>query len=275
MNTSPGFDACQADLACWHAGMREWDMGQLPLHKETVVVIAAADSGREAGETIASRIRTNLADAITSGRIAPGSEIDEQDLARRFGASRTPVREALRELASAGLVIIEPRRGARVVEMTADRIGELFELMAEIEAVCVRFATHRITVKERAALSHIHATAMKKVQAGDLDGYDRLNQDFHAAIYGATHNAELQTHALALRQRGAPFRRAQFRGLERLRASWNEHNAILQCIFGGDGDAAARLMRAHMLRAGNMYMDYVQEQRNTHRAPLEEDAGAA
>ena len=250
-------------------------MGQLPSIKETMVPIPAADSGREAGETIASRIRTNLADAITSGRIAPGSEIDEQELAHRFGASRTPVREALRELASAGLVIIEPRRGARVVEMTAERIGELFELMAEIEAVCVRFATHRSTTKERAALSHIHAAAMQKVQAGDLDGYDRLNEDFHAAIYSATHNAELQSHALALRRRGSPFRRAQFRGLERLNASWDEHNGILQCMFGGDGEAAARLMRAHMLRAGSMYMDYVQEQRTVQRAPLQEDAGAA
>lgn len=239
-------------------------MDRPPSDTEALAHIPTSESAREAGETIASRIRTSLADAITSGHIAPGSEIDEQELAQRFGASRTPVREALRELASAGLVIIEPRRGVRVVEMTAERIGELFELMAEIEAVCVRFATHRITAKERTALSHIHAAALKKVQDGDLDGYDALNQDFHAALYSATHNSELQTHALALRRRGAPFRRAQFRGLERLRASWTEHDAILQCIFAGDGDAAARLMRAHMLKAGNVFMDYAQEQGSNH-----------
>jgi DNA-binding GntR family transcriptional regulator len=250
-------------------------MDQPSSNIKNTVPVPAIEGTREAGETLASRIRTNLADAITSGRIAPGSEIDEQDLAQRFGASRTPVREALRELASAGLVIIEPRRGVRVMEMTAAQIGELFELMAEIEAVCVRFATHRITARERAALSHIHAAALKMVQAGDLDGYDKLNQDFHAALYGATHNSELRSHALALRRRGAPFRRAQFRGLERLKASWNEHDAILQCIFAGDGDAAARLMRAHMLKAGNVYMDYAQVQGTTQPAAAQKDAGAA
>lgn len=239
-------------------------MNQLP--EDIEAPAPTLESTREAGETLASRIRTSLADAITGGRIAPGSEIDEQELAQRFGASRTPVREALRELASAGLVIIEPRRGARVVEMTVERIGELFELMAEIEAVCVRFATYRINAGERAALAQIHAAALVKARGGNVDGYDRLNQDFHATIYSATHNSELQDNALALRRRGAPFRRAQFRGGERLNASWAEHEAILQSILAGDGEAAAKLMRAHMLRAGNVYMDYAQEHGTT--APL-------
>ena len=66
-----------------------------------------SDAGRE-GETLAAQVRNYLVDAITGGNLAPGSEIDEQVLAQRFGASRTPVREALRELASAGLVIIQP-----------------------------------------------------------------------------------------------------------------------------------------------------------------------
>lgn len=214
----------------------------------------------EVGETLANRIRISLADEITSGQIAPGSEIDEQELAQRFGASRTPVREALRELASTGLVIIKPRRGARVVEMTAARIGDLFELMAEIEAICVRFATYRMTASERAALGRLHAIAQESAQAGDIDGYDRHNKAFHIALYNATHNSELKAQALALRQRGAPFRRAQFRGVERLNASCQEHDAILQAIFAGDGEAAARLMRAHMLRAGTVYADYTQEQ---------------
>lgn len=213
----------------------------------------------EAGETLANRIRVSLADAITSGAIAPGAEIDEQELAKRFGASRTPVREALRALAATGLVVIQPRRGARVVEMTAARIGELFELMAEIESICVRFATYRMTVQERSILGHIHAAAHNSVLAGDVDGYDQHNRDFHTGLYSGTHNRELAGCALALRQRGAPFRRAQFRGLERLKSSWQEHDAILQAMFLGDGDSAASLMRAHMLKAGTVFADYTQE----------------
>lgn len=219
--------------------------------------------GREGAETLATRIRDHLVDAITGGVLAPGSEIDEQALAQSFGASRTPVREALRELASAGLLIIEPRRGARVMEMTVDRIGELFELAAEIEAICVRFATHRITGHERALLSHIHIAAGEKSRAGDVDSYDDLNRKFHETIYRATHNRELQNHALNLRRRVAPFRRAQFRGAARLDASWAEHDDILQEIFAGDGDGAARLMRMHMLKAGIVYADYAQEHGTT------------
>lgn len=217
------------------------------------------DQGHEAGETLATRIRLSLADAITRGDIAPGTEIDEQDLAQRFGSSRTPVREALRALAATGLVVIQPRRGARVVEMTSARIGHLFELMAEIEAVCVRFATYRMTNNERAQLDKIHIAAQRVVQSGDVDGYDQHNKDFHTALYSATHNNELESCALSLRQRGAPFRRAQFRGPERLKASWQEHDSIMQAIFSGDGEAAARHMRAHMLKGGTVFVDYAQD----------------
>ena len=235
-------------------------MSRVPSHLDLMNEGSVAETVREVVETLGGRIRTALSDDITSGRLAPGAEIDEQDLAQRFGASRTPVREALRELASAGLVIIEPRRGARVVKMTAERVGELFELMAEIEAVCVRFATYRCNAVERAGISRIHAAALQAVETGDVDGYDQLNQAFHGALYAATHNWELHAHAQALRRRGAPFRRAQFRGVERLRGSWLEHGEILQVFFAGNGEDAARLMRAHMLRAGNVYMDYVEGQ---------------
>jgi DNA-binding transcriptional regulator YhcF (GntR family) len=130
------------------------------------------------GATLSNQIRTILADDIIEGRIPPGAEIDEQELALRFGASRTPVREALRDLSASGLVIIEPRKGARVVEMTMETIGELFEVMAEVEAICVRLATYRILAHERALLSQHHADALPMVRAGDIDGYDRINFAF-------------------------------------------------------------------------------------------------
>src|SRR5687768_4421727 len=75
-----------------------------------------------AAQTLSEAIRIGLADDITSGRLAPGVEIDEQAIAEQFGTSRTPVREALRELAAAGLVAIEPRRGVRVATLTVDRL---------------------------------------------------------------------------------------------------------------------------------------------------------
>jgi DNA-binding GntR family transcriptional regulator len=222
----------------------------------TSAIATALDQSSPSTATLSNRIRTILADDITAGRIKPGTEIDEQELAQRFGASRTPVREALRDLAASGLVIIEPRKGARVVEMTLQTVGELFEVMAEIEAVCVRLATFRMSVQERAALSQLHAETLPLVRAGNVDAYDRINLAFHAAIYEATHNGQLRDHASALRRRLAPFRRAQFRSTRRLSASYGEHGEMLRAIFSVDGDAAAKLMRAHMLTAGTAYSDY-------------------
>ena len=170
--------------------------------------------------TLAETIRVALAEEIITGRLAPGSEIEEQQAAERFGASRTPVREALRELAAAGLVTIEPRRGVRVAALTLERLGEMFEVMAETEAMCARLATHRMTAPERFALQALHERSAAAVGAGDVGGYDALNREFHSAIYRCTHNGFLTEHVQALRLRLAPFRRAQFHGEDRLRRSF-------------------------------------------------------
>lgn len=209
--------------------------------------------------TLAEAIRAGLADEITSGRLAPGTVIDEQEIATRFKASRTPVREALRELAAAGLVEIEPRRGSRVAALTVDRLAEMFELMAEIEAMCARLATNRMTPGERIALQSIHHRALEAVKTRDIDAYDAANRQFHAAIYRGTHNAFLADHAAALRLRLAPFRRAQFVPEHRLEQSYAEHEGLITAVLRADGEEAARLMRAHMLIASAALVDYLGE----------------
>ncbi|HBK07064.1 MAG TPA: GntR family transcriptional regulator [Acetobacteraceae bacterium] len=214
-------------------------------------------SGVPPGVTLAETIRVGLADEITSGALAPGTEIDEQAVARRFGASRTPVREALRALASSGLVVLSPRRGVRVAALTSNRLGELFELMAETEALCIRLATYRMTAVERVALQMLHQQSARTVELDDIDRYDQQNIDFHTAIYHASHNSVLADHAVALRLRLAPFRRAQFRGELRLRQSHAEHEAIIAQVLQGDGEAAGRLMRAHMLTASAALAAYL------------------
>jgi DNA-binding GntR family transcriptional regulator len=219
--------------------------------------------GDEAGEgrsLLSDRIRNALVDAITTGALAAGTALDEQDLAGRFGASRTPVREALRQLASSGLVEVRPRRGVVVARTTPERIMDMFEATAEIEAMCARLATYRMTPLERSRLMALHADAAPIVEAGDYDAYDAMNRDFHARLYAATHNAFLAEQAIGVRDRLAAFRRTQLRHGDRLRRSHAEHGSILAAMAEGDGERAARRIRAHMLNAASALERYIAEQ---------------
>ena len=183
---------------------------------------------------LSDHIRNTLTDEIAAGRFRPGSSLDEQLLADRFAASRTPVREALRQLSVSGLVEIRPRRGVIVARMTPERIMDMFETMAEIEALCVRLATYRITPLERSHLIEMHDESQAMVERGDVDGYDAFNKQFHEAIYRATHNEFMVEQALSVRMRLHAFRRAQFRQGDRIARSRDEHDDVMT------GDRARR-----------------------------------
>lgn len=216
-------------------------------------------SGEEP-ELLSDQIRNVLTDEIASGALPPGMDLDEQNLADRFGASRTPVREALRQLAVTGLVEIRPRRGVIVTQMTPERIMEMFEMSAEIEAMCVRIATYRITPIERGRLIEMHDASEALVKRGDIDGYDKFNREFHEVIYGATHNVFMAEQAMAIRNRMKAFRRTQLRHASRLARSREEHEGILNAIAQGEGDEASRRMRAHMLNAASAIGRYIATQ---------------
>ena len=215
-----------------------------------------AVEGTERG-LLSDRIRNALSDAIAAGELAAGTALDEQLLADRYGASRTPVREALRQLAASGLVEIRPRRGVVVAQLTPQRIADMFEASAEIEALCARLAAYRMTPMERGALMDLHEESAAAVAAGDVDAYDRLNRSFHEALYAGTHNSFLAEQALALRERLAAFRRTQLRQGDRIHRSRDEHGDILTALAEGDGESAGRRMRAHMLRAAAALNRYI------------------
>ncbi|MCM8737332.1 GntR family transcriptional regulator [Azospirillum sp. A1-3] len=208
---------------------------------------------------LSDQIRLALADEIATGRLKPGTPLDEQQIGQRFGASRTPVREALRQLATTGMVEVRPRRGVVVATMTAERIMDMFEMTAEMEAMCVRLATYRITPVERSRLQTMHESAAEMVAGGDLGAYDDFNRRFHEAIYHATHNQFMAEQAVGVRARLAAFRRTQLRHGNRLATSHAEHGEILAAMARGDGEEAARCMRAHMLNASCALTRYIQE----------------
>jgi len=221
------------------------------------MLTAIDDEAGEERSLLSDRIRNALTDEIAAGLLAAGTALDEQHLAERFGASRTPVREALRQLAVSGLVEMRPRRGVVVTRMTAERIMDMFETSAEIEAMCVRLATYRMTPLERSHLLKLHDASKAMVEAGDYDAYDAFNFEFHESIYRATHNGFLAEQAIAVRTRLTAFRRTQLRQDDRIVRSRDAHAGVMEAISRGDGEEAARRMRAHMLNAASALDRYI------------------
>jgi DNA-binding GntR family transcriptional regulator len=206
--------------------------------------------------TLAEELRLALADDIVRGLIVPGAALDETELARRFGVSRTPVREAIRQLAASGLVEVRAHRGAVVARPSEERLIGMFEAMAELEALCAGLAAERMTAPERRALETAHVGLRALIHSGDPQRYHEVNEAFHAAIYAGAHNAYLAEMTHATRYRVQPFRRAQFRNLGRLAKSHVEHDRVVLAILRGDREVAAGAMRLHIMKVCEEYEAY-------------------
>ena len=198
-----------------------------------------------AGTKVDEMVR-GIADSIVTGALRPGIKLDEASLAGRFEVSRTPVREALRQLSAMGLAERRPNRGAIVTVVTQQHLLSMFESMAELEAICARFSAGRMTPGERRVLETQHQESARLVHRGTEDVYEAHNTEFHSRLYAGAHSKHIQELALLTRSRLAPFRRAQFRLPGRLAKSWAEHDAIVMAILRGDGEAAGNSAKAHV-----------------------------
>jgi len=200
-------------------------------------------------------LRETIEDKIATGAFPPGMHLDETELAQKFGVSRTPLREALIQLASMGIVLIRPRRGALVADVSPHRLLEMFELMAELEAMCVRLAARRMSEADEEELLKAHRACEAACLAGDPDDYYHKNERFHSAIYAAAHNGFLAEQASTLQKRLTPYRRLQLRVRNRMAASFNEHTGIVEALQQGDADLAAMRVRQHIWVQGERFAD--------------------
>jgi DNA-binding GntR family transcriptional regulator len=201
------------------------------------------------------QLRDSIEEMIAVGKLAPGQHLDETELAAAFGVSRTPIRETLIQLASMGLVVIRPRRGAVVAELGPQELLERFEVMSELEAVISRLAARRMSQPEQQALSAAHLACKGAVDACDPDLYYIKNEAFHEAIYAGSHNQFLAGQARGLYRRLRPYRRLQLRVRDRVRNSYAEHEGLVRAILAGDADLAARLAREHVMIQGQRFSD--------------------
>jgi DNA-binding GntR family transcriptional regulator len=225
--------------------------------KPATRIAAREEEGGAAPVIRSDRVRRQIADQIISGALRPGQELDEKKLAEAFNVSRTPVREALRQLAAASLVEWRPHQSAVVAKITPSKMVEMFEVMAELEGFCGRLAARRMTASEHANLISIHRKFRPYVQARDREGYHALNKTFHEAIYAGSHNQYLRAQASALYDRLAPYCAYQLKRPDALRLASEEHQAIIDAIVAGDGDAAFNLLTDHVSLSNELFADLV------------------
>lgn len=224
---------------------------------------------------LADRLRAALEDEIATGALVQGVRLDETALANRFGVSRTPVREALTALAAAGLVEARPRQGSVVAALPLERLIQMFEVMAELEALCARLATRRMNDADHAELAAAMQACRSTADPARPHDYYNANLRFHEAVYAGSHNAFLADQTRSLRNRLQPYRRTQLTGPGRIATSLAEHAEIVKAIEAGDAIAADSAMRRHVAIQGDTFADLVSSLPDSAETSANKTAGTA
>jgi DNA-binding GntR family transcriptional regulator len=201
------------------------------------------------------QVRDLIEEAILTLRYPPGQKLDETRLAEEYKVSRTPIREAIRQLAENGLIELRPRRSAIVANPQLHEILEIFEVMSELEGAAGARAAQRLTQDDKVALLAAHARCVTSAEREDFDGYYYDNEAFHQVIYQSSHCGFLTEQCNALHRRLRPYRRMQLRVHNRLKTSIDEHSQIVEAILAGDSGQARALLIGHVGIQGDRFND--------------------
>jgi len=211
-------------------------------------VMPATPSGPKHGATV-SFVYNELREDILHNKLGPGYRLVENDLTRRFGVSRGPVREALRRLAGEGLIEHIPNRGGMVCQHSDAEARELFEIRVELETLAARSAAQNGSPSARAAFSSAVDPIFAETPR-DASTYLAQTARFHDAIMTLSGNASLKVLMDRLQSTAVMGQIVGRWSAETILASVREYRAIADAIFVMDPDAAAAGMRAHLDRAG-------------------------
>jgi DNA-binding GntR family transcriptional regulator len=205
-------------------------------------------AAKPTGASLHGEVLGRLRDYIVEGHLSDGARVPERQLCELFGVSRTPLREALKVLASEGVVDLLPNRGARVRTLSERDIHELFDLMAGLEALAGRLACESITDEEVAEIERLHHEMYGFYLRRDMPGYFEANQAIHRLIVAAARNSAL---AAAYDGYAGRIRRIRYgANLARKRDRWGEamreHEAILDALRRRAGIELSDILFVHL-----------------------------
>ncbi|GJE26064.1 GntR family transcriptional regulator [Methylobacterium organophilum] len=193
-------------------------------------------------DEVADRMR----ELIHAGELEPRARVNESELTEKFGISRTPLREAIKILATEGLLELLPNRGARVASISQEEIEEMIEVIAGLEATACELACRVIGDDEIAAIEEKHAAMIVAWQARDEGSYFRLNREIHEGIMLASGNATLRGIYTSLSGRTQRSRYTVHQSEAEWARAVDEHERMMPLLRARDGEALGRLMRSHI-----------------------------
>lgn len=219
-------------------------------------------------QTVTGAAVAELRRRILSGAVAAGDALRQDALAKEFGISRIPIREAFHQLAAEGLVTLHPHRGAVVTSLSASDIAELFDLRAMLEPDLIRRAVPHLLPGDFALAEGILADYETAIRERDLDAWGELNTEYHLSLYraaGRSQTIELVRVLLANTDRYTRVQLAMSEGA--IARARREHAALLALCRAGDAEGAARLTLDHVLAVRQDLLQLLQPDADEELAP--------
>jgi DNA-binding GntR family transcriptional regulator len=229
--------------------------GRADLSQDEIRLPTVTTGGR--APTRADELRDQIEEMILDGRLPPGERLDEMDLARRFGLSRTPVREAIKSLLATGMVEVRGRQGTHVSVLSIPALIEMFDVMAALEGLCAKLAARRATIEQRARMRGVHKDLMEAYQRGNPDEFYKINLRFHDIVYEAAHTHFIAEQAIQLRRRIGVYRLRVTYQPGRMFGTLAEHVRIMDAIDIGDAEEAQRAAGEHVQLLGDQLTDFI------------------
>ena len=219
--------------------------------------LPASHSGRIQRTALHDTLVSRLRDMIIEGELAPGSRMHESQLGEQLGVSRTPLREAIKYLASEGLVELVPSRGAVVKRFTGKDVHDMIIVLKSLEELAGTLACVTATDEEIARVRKIHNEMLRCYQARDRLSYYKLNQAIHTEISLLTHNEALASMQALLQSRLKRIRFIGHEGPEKWAAAVAEHEEMITALEARDGKALSEVLGRHLLKAWERVKDSI------------------
>ena len=198
-----------------------------------------------------------LRKAILRGELKPGERLMEIQLANKLGVSRTPIRDAIRKLELEGLVLMIPRKGAEVAQITEKNMQDVLEVRKALEELSVQLACERITPEQVEEMKMAAEDFRKVLKSGDVTKIAEADVKFHDIIFAATNNQRLITLLINLREQMYRFRVEYLKQKECYPQLLEEHDKLIALISGGEVEEACELMGCHIDNQASTVSDVI------------------